>query len=309
MIHVTMTERPDFPNDMEGRKLSHSQNFLKNPGFVRGLIEKANINEGDYVVEIGSGKGIITLELSKTAGRVIGVEIDSGLARNLRTRFSKANNVEIIEADFLTWELPKRPYKVFANIPFNMTADIVNRLLSSSNPPEVAYLIMQDKAAGRFMGPPFGSRSQISTSLQPFYDMDIVVKINRREFSPVPNINAVLARFQKKENPLVSFKQQQAYRDFVVYGYNQWKPTLTEALEGIFSRKQLSIMERSYHLRGLKPSEVDVEQWMGIFDTFMKYVPDNKKKLVIGAERRQKTKQAGMQKEYRTRNRKGRRKR
>lgn len=304
-----MTERPDHPNDMEGRQLSHSQNFLKNPGFVRNLVERSGIDQDDYVVEIGPGKGIITAELSQKAGHVVGVEMDHNLANNLRAHFSGNDKVEIVEADFLKWGLPTQPYKVFANIPFNMTADMVSKLLLSNNPPQGAYLIMQDQAAGRFMGPPHGPRSQMSTILQPFYNMGVTAKVDRREFSPVPNVNAVLARFEKMEEPKIPFEQQRLYRDFVVYGYNQWKPTLSEAFNAIFSSRQQSIMERNLRLRDLKPSEVDIDQWIGMFDTFVKYVPDDKKNLVVGAEQRQKNKQATMQKEHRTRDNRNRRKR
>lgn len=111
-------------NNLTGkRKLSHSQNFLKNPEFVKGLIDKTDIGASDLVVEVGPGKGIITKLLANKAGRVVGVEIDDKLFADLRKQFQKYPNVEIIKADFLKWELPPEPYKVFSNIPFNMTYD------------------------------------------------------------------------------------------------------------------------------------------------------------------------------------------
>jgi len=304
---LRLTERPERLTNMEGRQLSHSQNFLKSSEFVGMLIGSAGIKKEDFVVEIGPGKGIIARELSKKAGKVVGVETDPNLARNLRAGFSDSENVEIIESDFLKWDLPRQPYKVFANIPFNMTADIVKKLLFAENPPEAAYLIMQDRAAGRFMGPPYGPTSQMSTLLQPFYNMGIIAKVDRREFEPVPNVNAVLARFEKREQPLVPRDQQSLYRDFVIYGYNQWKPTLTEALKGVFGRKQLSIVERNFNLKGLKPSELNIEQWTGIFGVFIQHIPQDKKDIVKGAEKRQRLKQSNMKKEYRTRDRSRRR--
>jgi len=285
------------------RQLSHAQNFLKSSEFVGDLIDRTGIKSGDFVVEIGPGKGIITLELSKRAEKVVGVELDPTLVRSLKAGFSGKDNVEIVEADFLKWDLPKRPYKVFANIPFNMTADMVNKLLSAENPPEAAYLIMQDRAAGRFMGPPFGPSSQMSTLLQPFYNMGIIVRIDRREFSPVPNVNAVLARFEKRKEPAVDPTYQTLYRDFVVYGYNQWKPTLLESFRGVFTGKQLDIMARDLGLGGLKPSEVNIDQWIGMFGVFMQHVPQDKKDLIKGAERRLKSMQSGMKKQHRTRRR------
>ena len=187
------------------RNLSHSQNFLKNPEFVKGLIDKTSIDANDLVVEIGSGKGIITKLLANKAGRVIGVEIDDKLFADLRKKFQEYPNVEITEADFLKWELPREPYKVFSNIPFNMTTDIVVKLLNAENPPTVTYLIIQDKAAERFIGCPVAKNTQMSILLKPYFEMALVARIDRRHFVPVPKVDAVLAMFKKRQkNPWLS---------------------------------------------------------------------------------------------------------
>ena len=191
-------------NNLTGkRKLSHPQNFLKNPEFVKGLIDKTNIGANDLVVEIGPGKGIITKLLANKASRVIGVEIDGKLFTDLRKQFQGHPNVEVIRADFLNWELPPEPYKVFSNIPFNMTTAIVTKLLRAGNPPTVAYLVMQDKAAERFIGDPLSKNTQMSILLKSHFEMAIVARIDRKQFVPVPQVSAVLAMFKKREAPLV----------------------------------------------------------------------------------------------------------
>lgn len=287
-------------NPKNVRELSHSQNFLKSSEFVRNLIDKTTISDKDLVLEIGSGKGVITTELAKKAGKVIGVEYDRQLASNLKLKYTGNSKIEIIEADFLKWNLPKKPYKVFANIPFNMTADIVNKLLNSPTPPEFAYLIMQDKAAERFIGYPVGVNTQASILLQPFYKMSILTKIDRSQFEPVPSVNIVLAGFETRGNPIIDTKYRQMYRDFVIYGYNQWQPTLVDALQEVFSKKQLGIISRNLGIKGKKPSEATVQEWIKIFDTFIRYVPDDKKNIILGSEKRMQLKHRGMEKQYRT---------
>lgn len=294
-----MSER----RDMDDRQLWQSQNFLRSPEFVSSLIDKTSIDPADTVVEIGPGKGVITRQLAERAKKVIGVEYDSDLAQKLKLSLSSKTNIEIVEADFLRWDLPRYPYKVFANIPFNMTADMVNKLLVSSNPPESTYLIMQDSAAERFIGAPVGPNSQISILLQPFYDMGVVTRIDRRQFEPVPSVNAVLARFDRRNEPLVDPKLGQQYRDFVIYGYNQWQPTILDAFKKVFSGKQTNIISKRFGVAGLKPLELTVEQWVGLFDSFMEHVPEDKKVIVRGAENRLRSKQKGMKKQHRTRKR------
>ena len=289
-------------NSLTGkRKLFHSQNFLKSPNFVKGLIDKTGIDANDLVVEIGPGKGVITKLLANKAGRVIGVEIDDGLFADLRKQFQEYPNVEIIRADFLKWELPPEPYKVFSNIPFNMTTDIVIKLLSTGNPPMVTYLVMQDKAAERFIGDPLSKNTQMSILLKPHFEMAIVARIDKKQFVPVPQVSAVLAMFKRREAPLVKPQLTQLFRDFVVYGYNQWKPTVLEAFEKIFSHKQRAVLEKTANIRGAKPRDLNLDQWLVLFTAFVDHVSDDKKDTVEGAEERLKKQQGKLQKQFRTR--------
>ncbi len=296
-----MYNRRSNSNDVD-ESLSYSQNFLRKPQFVSSLVEISSINAKDTVIEIGAGKGRITEQLMKRAGKVIAIEYDGELARLLRDKFSDAPNVEVVEADFLNWSLPDFRYKVFSNIPFEYTSRILDKLLLSSNPSEDTYLIMQDLAAKRFVGKAAGGDdSQVSILLQPFYLMNILKRIDRRQYIPMPSVDTVLARFEKRESPLVDPKDTQEYRDFVIYGYNQWKPTILDAFKNVFSYKQTKIIKRNLDIDKKKPSELDVEDWVELFKTYKNYVPEDKKALVRDSEKKLEEKQKGMEKEYRTR--------
>jgi 23S rRNA (adenine-N6)-dimethyltransferase len=127
-------------------KLSHSQNFLRDPKLVEKLVQNSSL-KNDVVIEIGSGKGIITDMLSKHSKRVLAVEADKNLHAELGEKFASFPNVEIYQQNFLEFPLPKYEYKVFSNIPFNITADIVRKLFDSENSPVDSYLIMQNTRA------------------------------------------------------------------------------------------------------------------------------------------------------------------
>lgn len=284
---------------MNNRQIWQSQNFLKRPEFVECLVEKANLTKNDLVVEIGPGKGIITKELAKKAGKVIAIEMDKKLATGLQSSFLTYPQVEIIEADFMKWYLPKEPYKVFSNIPFNMTADIVRKLTEDDHPPEQSFLIMQDKAAFRFMGKP--KESQTSVLLKPWFRINIITNINKGEFSPIPNVNAILAELSIREQPLVELQSRQLYKDFVIYGYNQWKPTIMDSYKNVFSPKQKLIVEKRIAVKGKKPSDLSFEQWLDLFETFNFYVPNEKKEIIKGAEIKLEKQQSKLHKWHRTR--------
>lgn len=266
----------------EGRQLWQSQNFLKRPEFVSGLVEMADISRKDLVLEIGPGKGIITKHLANTAGKVIAIELDPKLANKLKGDFQDNNNIKIIQKDFFKWQLPREAYKVFSNIPFNMTADIVRRLTETNNPPEVAYLIMQEEAYDRFSGK--GGETQTSLLLAPWFEVRKVVDINRDEYSPKPNVNTALVEVRKRQRPFVDPNLRQDYRDFIIFGFNQWKPTVFDAYDSIFTYKQKKIIDGRSKINNKKPSELTLDQWLDLFKTFKNYVSDDKKQIVRGAE-------------------------
>ena len=112
------------------KNLGYSQNFLVNKKLVERLISKSNIDVTDYVIKIGHGKGIITDVLSQHAGEVVAVEYDQELYNNL-VRYHSHDNVTYIFGDFLKYKLPlNRRYKIFSNIPFQITADIIRPLIN-----------------------------------------------------------------------------------------------------------------------------------------------------------------------------------
>lgn len=121
-------------------RIEHSQNFLRNPDLVRQIVSESSIGLDDLVYEIGPGKGIITDQLAQRADRVVTIEKDVRLFKKLKDRFQDADNVEIKQGDFLEHELPEEKYKVFSNIPFNLTAAIIYKLVFDRNPPIDAYL-------------------------------------------------------------------------------------------------------------------------------------------------------------------------
>jgi 23S rRNA (adenine-N6)-dimethyltransferase len=122
-----------------------AQNFLKSSKLVRSLLDTSSIESSDIVYEIGPGRGIITAELAQVARKVIAIEKDPTLAWHLRKRFQYFGNVQIIGNDFLRYRVDDREYKIFANIPYNVTACIMRKILYTSPAPVEAYLVIQRK--------------------------------------------------------------------------------------------------------------------------------------------------------------------
>src|SRR2546421_9394459 len=224
------------------QSIFYAQHFLKNPYLVASLLDRCSMGHDDIVYEIGPGKGIITEQLALRCKQVIAIEKDSRLSALLLQQFADRANVTIHGGDFLNYQLPRKPYKVFANIPFNITTAIVTRLTTAQYPPEDAYLAMQKEAAGMFVGRPHECLR--SLLLKPWFEVEIVHRFRGKDFVPEPRVDVVMLRLRKRGPPLVNPADKQCFRDFVVYGFTTWRPTLSSILKGIFTWQQLKHMRR-----------------------------------------------------------------
>lgn len=264
--------------------LKFTQNFLTNEPLVKRLVETSNIAKGDTVVEIGGGKGAITnylVEKVGSAGKVLVVELDAQLAKQLREKF---NIAEILQQDVRDFEWPNKYFKVFSNIPFNITSDIFNSLLNPELELDTAYLIVQEEAALMYGGRAIGASVETLKSLlcAPFYDFTVVHKFVESDFSPRPGVDVVCLKVKRKTLPLVSLERFEKYYDFLAfvisspYGRGNW--------EKLFTSKQLQYMSKLYKLKfGVGMSGQPQDAVIGSFLSFLEKVSELNKKKVDGA--------------------------
>lgn len=260
-----------------------AQNFLKDPGLVRRLVNASAIGPADTVYEIGPGRGIITAELARAAGKVIAVEKDAKLVRRLRERFQSIENVEIIERDFLRFSIVEREYKIFANIPYNITANIVRKILSVPPAPSEAFLILQKEAAGKFSGTP--NETLFSVLAKPFFELRIISRLKRTDFEPVPKVDSVLLHIKKHARALLAREDKLLYHDFVIYGFRRWKNNLRLAYKDVFTYPQWKRLARDLHFPlNVTPTGLSFEQWLGLYQGY-KYLCGDDKKILVNDQR------------------------
>lgn len=282
--------------------IKFSQNFLKSSSLVKTLLEKTSINSEDKVYEIGPGLGVITSELAAHCKEVIAVEADTRLYQGLQEKLKNISNVKLLNNDFLAQPLSNKPYKVFSNIPFNITADIVRKLIEAKNPPLDSYLFVQMEAAKKFAGQPCGSQeTQFSVLTKPWFDIDVIYKFQRTDFKPMPAVDVVLLRIEQLENPLVDEASKESYQDFIVFAFNATKPNLNKGLHRIFTYNQFKRLAKDLGFSiDVKPSELDLRQWIGLFSYYSSGVAKEKKQLILGAYSKLKRQQSGLEKVHRT---------
>jgi 23S rRNA (adenine-N6)-dimethyltransferase len=255
------------------------QHFFRCEHLVRTLVAESGIHAADTVVEIGAGEGIITQALAEIAGRVIAIEKDPALARQLQRRFQCMPNVCIIAGDFLTQPAPPANYVIFANIPFNCTAQIMRWIVYGDNPPQAAHLVMQREAAGKFAGAPV--ETKFSAQTKPWFSVDLARQLRRTDFSPIPNVEIALLRIKRREPPLFPRNEAASYRQFVAFGFRRGRANLRLTFKPVFTYPQWTRLADQLHFaRDALPSELTMEQWLGLYSGFRRHASPERQALI-----------------------------
>jgi len=291
------------------RRIALSQNFLVNPRLVDTLLDRSTVGPDDVVYEIGPGTGAITERLAQRCRHVIAVEKDPRLAAHLGRRVGGRANVSLFLADFLAFPLPVTPYKVFANLPFNVTAAVIGRLIAAPTPPSDAYLVVQREAAARFVGMSEGGEETLAAVLlKPWFEPTIAHRFQRADFAPAPGVDVVLLRLRKRGPPLVGTSDTQRYRDLVTTCFVAWQPTVGHAITRVLGRQfsrtptaARSVVPSLARTWTSQPTAVPFEAWLDLFRWFAGVADAATWQRLSGAEKRLRQQQARLQKVHRTR--------
>lgn len=271
---------------MNKSELTISQNFIKDKRLILEIIKNStDIGADDLVLDIGAGKGGLTIPLAKLAKEVMAIELDLKLISTLQHNISEAGltNVTVMQADFLSLDLEKLgKFKVFANIPFSLSADIVRKLLLGPSLPLSCYLFLEKNTAYRFMGLPQTDESLTSLMIKLNYTMKIIHQFKPFDFQPVPKADVVLVRFLQKEDVL-PIHQQLALQHFLEQIFLARKHDLKGALLTVFTFKQLQRIKKDLKLDlRSRPSTLSFLTWLEIYEKVQLLVPGIKEKIIKG---------------------------
>ncbi len=255
--------------------IKYTQNLYKNEENLKRIVESSNLHNNDIVIDIGAGKGVITQELAKHCDNVIAYELDPGYFGILEELFKDNPNVILKNEDFLTSTLQNKEYKVFANIPFSLTSDIINKITGIDSKLVEANLFVQKESSERYMG--IFKNTQIAAILSSTYDLCVTEDFDRRDFNPRPNVDVVLLRITKKNNPEIEFK---LYRDFITYIFNQMNGNVLDTLKKLFTFNQLKYIRDQLKRNGYNvPSDIPSEYYLDIFQYFKTNGMDYRKRV------------------------------
>jgi 23S rRNA (adenine-N6)-dimethyltransferase len=239
-----------------------SQHFLRSPALAAEIVRDARISLDDLVLEIGAGDGRLTVELARTARRVLAVELDPALAARLRRRF-EGRQVQVVEGDALAQPLPREPFRVFGNLPFHTTAAILYRLLDDPAVPLTMADVIVEWGAAR-------KRAAVwpSTLLGVVWGAWFTFAAERHLpagcFAPRPSVDAGVLAIRRRDRPLIRENEGAPFRRFVRRGFAV--PSLREGLSGRISPRAFKRLADVYGFpRTAAPRDLDVHQWTAVF--------------------------------------------
>ncbi|MEH2162547.1 MAG: 16S rRNA (adenine(1518)-N(6)/adenine(1519)-N(6))-dimethyltransferase RsmA [Nostoc sp.] len=254
-----------------------AQHWLKSEKALDAIIKAAECTESDRILEIGPGTGILTRRLLPLVQSLIAVEIDRDLCQLLSKQLGKTKNFLLLQGDFLTLDLPsylvafpdfQKPNKVVANIPYNITGPIIEKLLGTiANPNPEPFdsivLLVQKEVAERLYAKP-GSKTfgALSVRVQYLAECELICTVPAAAFHPPPKVDSAVVRLRPRKIEIPALNPRQL-ETFLKLGFGAKRKMLRNNLQSVIERDRLShLLEQLKINPQARAEDIGVQQWV-----------------------------------------------
>ncbi|MEH2326415.1 MAG: 16S rRNA (adenine(1518)-N(6)/adenine(1519)-N(6))-dimethyltransferase RsmA [Nostoc sp.] len=260
-----------------------AQHWLKSEKALDAIIEAAECIEsdrsplGDRVLEIGPGTGILTRRLLPLVQSLVAVEIDRDLCQLLSKQLGKTETFLLLQGDFLTLDLPsyleafpnfQKPNKVVANIPYNITGPIIEKLLGTiANPNPEQFdsivLLVQKEVAERLYAKP-GSKTfgALSVRVQYLADCELICTVPAAAFHPPPKVDSAVVRLRPRKIEIPALNPRQL-ENLLKLGFSAKRKMLRNNLQSVIERDRLThLLEQLKINPQARAEDLGVQQWV-----------------------------------------------
>ncbi len=209
------------------------QHFLIDERILARIAEAAELEPGEWALEIGAGPGTLTRHLALRADHVVAVEIDERFMPLLQEVLSPFPNVTIVLGDILKMDpsdlVHGHPYRAIGNIPYYITSSILRHLMEASRKPRRIVLTVQLEVARRITARP-GAMSLLAVSVQVYGRPRVVERIQAGAFWPRPEVDSAVVVIEPYERPVVDLHDPDWFFEVVRAGFSQRRKQLHNAL-------------------------------------------------------------------------------
>jgi 16S rRNA (adenine1518-N6/adenine1519-N6)-dimethyltransferase len=254
-----------------------AQHWLRSEKVLDQIIRAAELSKDDRVLEIGPGTGILTRRLLPAVSSAVAVEIDRDLCQHLVKQLGKADSFLLLQGDFLSLDLDallapfpafQKPNKVVANIPYNITGPILEKLLGTIAAPnrapyDLIVLLVQKEVAERLYAHP-GSRAfgALSVRVQYLASCELICNVPPGAFQPPPEVDSAVVRLRPRPTePPASHPRQM--ETLIKVGFSSKRKMLRNNLKGIVERDDLShLLEQLNIDPQARAEDLSVADWV-----------------------------------------------
>ena len=235
--------------DSHGFRTTHSlgQNFLLDDGLLSNLLEQADVKTEENVLEIGPGPGVMTALLTERAKRVLAVELDERLKPVLSDVLAPYENVRVEFCDFMKADVQAltgawfddEPYRVVANLPYYITADILLKLTACDRKPESISIMVQKEAAERIMSQP-GQKQwcALAAILRSYGEAQVLEEVPPECFDPAPHVTSCFMKIDRYADPPVRPSDEALLMKVIQAAFAMRRKTLANNLKSAFRLSQ-----------------------------------------------------------------------
>ncbi|QLE58401.1 16S rRNA (adenine(1518)-N(6)/adenine(1519)-N(6))-dimethyltransferase RsmA [Nostoc sp. TCL26-01] len=254
-----------------------AQHWLKSDKALDAIAKAAGCSTNDRILEIGPGTGILTRRLLPLVQSLVAVEIDRDLCALLAKQLGKRENFLLLQGDFLTLDLPshlggfpnfQNPNKVVANIPYNITGPIIEKLLGTiaypnSTPFDSIVLLIQKEVAERLYAKP-GSRTfgALSVRVQYLAECELICHVPASAFEPPPKVDSAVVKLRPRQIEIPATDPKRL-ENLVKLGFAAKRKMLRNNLPSVIDRDRLTQLLEQLNINPqARAEDISTQQWV-----------------------------------------------
>jgi len=246
------------------------QHFLVDGRVLARMVAAAELGPEDLVLEVGAGLGHLTRALAEAAGEVVAVEVDRRLVAALEEVLASVPNVRLVVGDILGFDpaelVGERPYKVVANLPYNITSAVLRHLLEARLPPRCMVVTVQREVAERIVARE-GRMSLLAVGVHFYGRPRLLFRIRPGAFYPPPEVESAAVRIDRHPRPPVQVDDVERFFEVVRAGFSQPRKQLRNSLAAGL-RLEPSFVAGALREAGLDPrlraERLGLEDWVRV---------------------------------------------
>jgi 16S rRNA (adenine1518-N6/adenine1519-N6)-dimethyltransferase len=250
----------------------YGQHFLTDERILGAIVDALGPTQSDTVVEVGSGRGSLTDILVERSGRVVAVEIDRALAKQLGERYSSRSNVHVVQGDVLETDLHAiggPDFLLIGNVPYYITTPIVFKALEQPIPRRSVFLVQREVAERMAAKADTESYGALSVNVGAVADVEQVMIVPASAFHPPPKVESAVVRLTPRAAPLVSAESLPAFRAFVQAAFGLRRKQMLRVLrtvKALSPEKASALLEVAGIDPTVRPEVLTPEEFAVLFE-------------------------------------------